>query len=92
VTGLAWDEWIAEHHDPAVREVHQLYMTVGHRIARLHAIVGPEPLATRRPKPTPPALSATDDAGQPGPSAPVAGSGTPERTKKRASDGRKGSR
>lgn len=92
VTGLAWDEWIAEHHDPAVREVHQLYMTVGHRIARLHAIVGPEPLATRRPKPTPPASSATDDAGQPGPSAPVAGSGTAERTKKAASDGRKGSR
>jgi hypothetical protein len=70
VTALAWDEWIAERHDPSDPEVHQLYMTVGHRIARLHTIAGPEPLATRRPRPTPAASSTTDLPDSPGPSAP----------------------
>ena len=70
VTALAWDEWIAERHDPSDPEVHQLYMTVGHRIARLHTIAGPEPLATRRPRPTPATSSPSDPAGAPGPSAP----------------------
>jgi gluconolactonase len=59
VTALAWGEWKNE-----------LYMTVGHRIARLHTIVGPEPLVTRRPKPTPAAPATTDPADSPGPSAP----------------------
>jgi hypothetical protein len=59
VTALAWGEWKNE-----------LYMTVGHRIARLHTIVGPEPLATRRPRPTPAAPATTDPADSPGPSAP----------------------
>lgn len=92
VTALAWDEWIAARRDPSGREVHQLYMTVGHRIARLHAVVGPEPLATRRPRPTPPASSTTDDADPPGPSAPGAGDGGLEPTKQRAGDGRRESR
>jgi sugar lactone lactonase YvrE len=81
VTALAWDEWVAGRHDPSNQEVHQLYMTVGHRIARLHAIVGPEPLATRRPRPTPPVSSTILDANPSGPSAPGAGNGGPERTK-----------
>ena len=58
VTGLAWDEWKSNRPDLANQEIHQLYMTVGHRIARLHTIVGPEPLATRRPRPTPPVSGA----------------------------------
>jgi sugar lactone lactonase YvrE len=67
VTGLAWDEWKANRPDLPNLEIHQLYMTVGHRIARLHTIVGPEPLATRRPRPTPPVSGA--GALSPGPPA-----------------------
>jgi gluconolactonase len=62
VTALAWHEWKPE-----------LYMTVGHRIARLHTIVGAEPLVTRRPRPTPPAPATTEGRDSPGPSAPVPG-------------------
>ena len=67
VTGLAWDEWKAQSLDPSEPEIHQLYMTAGHRIARLHTTVGPEPLATRRPRPTPPVSGA--GALSPGPPA-----------------------
>ena len=88
VTALAWDEWIADRHDPSDHEVHQLYMTVGHRIARLHAIVGPEPLATRRPRPTPPASKTAGDAGSPGPSAPDASDDRSDPTPKGAGNGR----
>jgi gluconolactonase len=70
VTALAWDEWIAPSHTPSAQEVHQLYMTVGHRIARLHTTVGPEPLKTRRPEPTPPAVGNPPVTDSPGPSAP----------------------
>jgi hypothetical protein len=70
VTALAWDEWIAERHNPSDPEIHQLYMTVGHRLARLHTISRPEPLATRRPRPTPAASSTADSPDTPGPSAP----------------------
>jgi gluconolactonase len=62
VTALAWDEWKP-----------QLYMTVGHRIARLHTRVGAEPLATRRPQLTPGGPVPTGGADSPGPSAPVTG-------------------
>ena len=73
VTALAWDEWIATPLTPSDPEVHQLYMTVGHRIARLHTTLGPEPLTTRRPRPTPPATGASAVADSPGPSAPITG-------------------
>jgi sugar lactone lactonase YvrE len=66
VTGLAWDEWTARRHDVSEPVIHQLYMTVGHRIARLHTIVGPEPLATRRPRPTPLAIGAAAVSVSPG--------------------------
>lgn len=73
VTALAWDEWIAARHDPSEPEIHQLYMTVGHRIARLHTNPGPEPLASRRPRPTPPTPAASTVADSPEPAAPPIG-------------------
>jgi gluconolactonase len=73
VTGLAWDEWVSARHDLSEPEGHQLYMTVGHRVARLHTTIGPEPLSTRRPRPTAPATGTAAAADSPGPSAPDAG-------------------
>jgi sugar lactone lactonase YvrE len=78
VTGLAWDEWKAKRSDVPGQEIHQLYMTVGHRIARLHTTVGPEALSTRRPRPTPPVPGATTTVDQRAPSAPVNGRGGSE--------------
>lgn len=73
VTGLAWeDKWPPTDGTPP-EPVHQLYMTVGHRIARLHTRVGAEPLDTRRPRPTPTVIGAGTAADSPGPSAPDTG-------------------
>jgi hypothetical protein len=58
VTALAWDEYQSPNPSASDEKIQHLYMTVGHRIARLHTMVGPEPLATRRPKPTPAAATA----------------------------------
>lgn len=70
VTGLAWeDKWPPTNGAPP-EPVHQLYMTVGHRIARLHTLTGAEPLDTRRPRPTPTVIGARTAADSPGPSAP----------------------
>jgi hypothetical protein len=73
VTALAWDEWIAKNHPPSEPEIHQLYMTVGHRIARLHTIAGPEPIETRRPRHTPAATTPVEVNAPPTPPAPVSG-------------------
>ena len=79
VTGLAWeDKWPPAAGAPPAPAVHQLYMTVGHRIARLHTLAGPEPLDTRRPRPTPTVIGVGTAADSPGPSAPDSGRGRSE--------------
>ncbi len=80
VTGLAWDEWTDARRDLSEPAVHQLYLTVGHRIARIHTTVGAEPLPTRRPRPTAPPTGTAAAPDSRGPSAPNAGSARPDST------------